>query len=289
MKEYDGAVLYMDILGIGELTSGNSIKITKADFDAIDTSVRSSISNQAFCAALLSVFRRNIASLNLAKINVSQLSDCVFIWSTQPNLILDAARALMWKNLRSGVLCRAGISFGQIVEPDKTNTQIGRFICGDAVTRAALLETSGKGARTFVDTVLPGLTDLEYNPSEFSDFKNASDYKVIDEFRWFTYHTGKFDEPTKSEAVATVNDIIEIIGLLKHSPRYRWNASTNAGRLHIECTIERLSIELKHLDKIFKLRLGEKYYWGNMYYYDIGDYHRSTGAFEGFVRVNSLR
>ena len=240
---------------------------------------------QCYCPS----FRRNLASLNRTKVNVSQLSDCAFLWSRKPNLILDAARVLMWANLRSGVLCRAGISFGQIVEPDKTNREIGRFVCGDAVTRAAYLERSGKGVRTFVDTVLPRLADLEYTPSKFSNLKNASDYTVIDEFRWFTYHHDQFEEPTTCGVEAAVNDILEVIGLLKHSPRYRWNASTNAGRLHIECTIERLSVELKHLDRAFKLRLGDDYYWENKFYYDLADYPRSTRAFEGFVRTMSLR
>ena len=179
MKEYEGAVLFVDILGIGELTSGDSIKITQADFEAICVSTNHSISNQTYCAFLLSSFRRTLAGLNTKGISVSQLSDCAFLWSEQPNLILSSARKLMWKNLRAGVLCRAGLSYGQIVQPDATNRKIGHFVCGDAVTRAAHLETRGKGARIFVDTKLPVLSGLQYTPSEFSALKNARAFFVL--------------------------------------------------------------------------------------------------------------
>ena len=145
MQEYEGAVLYVDILGIAELTSGNSIETLASDFEAINARSDLSISNQTFCALLLSIFRKHLASVKREEVNVSQLSDCAFVWSKSPNLLLDAARSLMWKNLRSGVLCRAGMAYGQIIEPDKTNRSIGRFVCGDAVTRAAHLGKDREG------------------------------------------------------------------------------------------------------------------------------------------------
>ena len=288
MKEYEGAVLFVDILGIGELTSGDSIKITQADFEAICVSTNHSISNQTYCAFLLSSFRRTLAGLNTKGISVSQLSDCAFLWSEQPNLILSSARKLMWKNLRAGVLCRAGLSYGQIVQPDATNRKIGHFVCGDAVTRAAHLETRGKGARIFVDTKLPVLSGLQYTPSEFSALKNASDYQEIDEYRWFSYHPRSSGAHAKRGAKNAVNNILNIIGLLRHSPLYRWNASTPSGRLQVGCTIERLSVEIQHLDNKYSLDLGPDYYWENEYSDGLPDHPRSAAAFESFIDLVSL-
>ncbi len=112
MQEYDGAVLYVDILGIAELTSGDSVEILCSDFEALDARPDVLISNETFCALLLSRFRKHLASIRREKLNVSQLSDCAFVWSKSPNLLFDAARTLMWKNLRAGVLCRAGMAYG---------------------------------------------------------------------------------------------------------------------------------------------------------------------------------
>ena len=289
MREYDGAVLFIDILGIAELTSGKTIKVTKTDFKAIGAPSSSTVSNQTFCAFLLSAFRRNLLSVSQQMVNASQLSDCAFLWSKDPNLMLCVARELMWKNLRSGILCRAGLSFGQIVEPERTNREIGHFVCGDAVTRSVDLERKGKGARVFVDTELPGLSGLEFAPSEFSDLKNASDFTEIDEFRWFTYHPIDGSLPDADGARSAVNDILELIGSLRYSPAFRWNASTAAGRLQVGCMIERLGIEIQSLDRAHSLNLGDDYYWSNPYSHGLNVSRRSNRSLKRFINEVSLK
>ena len=289
MREYEGAVLFLDILGIGELTSGESITITSTDYRAIRAHKKNKVSNQIYCALLLSMFRRNLRRIRQPKLHIAQLSDCAFIWSKCPNLVLLAARIIMKKNLASGLLCRAGLSYGQIVEPTTTDKQMGRFVCGDAVTRAAHLERSGKGARIFVDTELPGLSDLDYPPDMFSALRNASDYKRIDEFKWFTYHIDRSEGPSSSGAVAAINDIMRLIALLWHSPRYRWNASVMAGRLQLGSTIERLCEEVAELDKIYSLKLGSEFYWESEFSTVLSDHSRSDRSVEGFVKANHIR
>ena len=289
MREYEGAVLFVDLLGVGELTSGESITITSADYSAIRAPKRNRVSNQTYCALLLSIFRRNLRSVRQRRLKIAQLSDCAFIWSKDPNLVLTAARRLMWRNLKSGLLCRAGLSYGQIVEPVKVDKQIGQFVCGDAVTRSANLERQGKGARIFVDTELPGLVGLDYPVDAFSDLRNASDYRKIDEFKWFTYQVAPSDFPSPTGAVAAINDIIGLIALLWHSPRYRWNASVIAGRLQMGSTIERLSEEIAELAQVHSLNLVGDFHWRSESFVIAANLSRSDKAVKGFVKANRIR
>ena len=289
MKEYEGAVLFVDILGTGELTSGESIEITQADYCAIGQTSQASHSNQTFCAVLLSLFRRHLKSIRQPGLRMAQLSDCAFIWSKNPNLVLTAASRLMWKSVTSGLLCRGGLSFGEIVEPNKTDRQIGHFVCGDAVTRAVQLERHGKGARIFADTRVPGLVGLDFCPDAFSALRNASDYGIIDEFKWFTYHVDAAEGPDTEKAAAAINKMIRLIAMLWHSPRFRWNASVTAGKIQIGSTIERISEEILYLDKIYSLKLGKRYYWASEIFLEAPNNLRNRKAVEALVKNDSVR
>ena len=80
MKEYSGAVFFVDILGVGALTQGK-IDITEEDFLAHRFSFEKNFSEHQFCAKLLVKFRRILtnATERKKKIKVAQLSDCAFI------------------------------------------------------------------------------------------------------------------------------------------------------------------------------------------------------------------
>lgn len=151
MKEYTGAVFFVDILGVGALTQGK-IEISENDFSSHNFRYQSKFSEHQFCAKLLLKFRRILvqATNSVKNIKVAQLSDCAFIWSDDPDIVVNVARDIMWKSVLGGLLCRGGIANGQIVEPDKINTKLGMFICGGAVTDAVRLEGAGKGARVFI-------------------------------------------------------------------------------------------------------------------------------------------
>lgn len=59
------------------------------------------------------------------------------------------------------------MTFGQIIEPEKTRKSLGHFICGNAVTRAAKLESVGKGARIFIDREIGGRQIEGVSPKAF--------------------------------------------------------------------------------------------------------------------------
>ena len=109
-------------------------------------------------------------------VNMAQLSDCAFIWSTDVRSLVNASRSLMWSCTRRGLLCRGGIAFGEIVEPDKEDRTIGRFVVGEAVTKAAGLERVGKGCRIFSDVDLPSnLHECLCQHAPFVALKNPLD------------------------------------------------------------------------------------------------------------------
>jgi len=187
LKEYSGAVFFVDVLGVGALTQGK-VQIGEEEFLAHGFKYKSNYSEHQFCAKLLVKFRKVLiaATENIKNVKVAQLSDCAFIWSDDPSLVVNIAREVMWKTLLDGVLCRGGLSYGQIVEPDKTNTRLGKFICGSASTQAVKLEEAGKGARVFIDPNI--VTQLNSVPhTAFIPRKSPMDFSITDEFLWYRY------------------------------------------------------------------------------------------------------
>ena len=231
MEEYTGAVFFVDILGIGALTQGE-IKINQKDFSSHTFNYTEKFSNQIFCAKILFKFRKILAELQRENINVNfaQLSDCAFIWSRDINSVVRVAKDLMWKALSRGILCRGGISYGQIVEPEKTNIKLGKFICGNAATDAVNLEKTCKGARIFVKK------DIKQNLKSNSEFtfiqrKNPLDRNKHYEFIWFS--TPKIDKISK------------LISALDKSDKFKWNRSSKQGLAQIYSTIDVLHSEVK--------------------------------------------
>lgn len=147
MNQYQGAVFFVDMLGIGALTQ-NQVTLGEDDFKAWGMSPSISPSANLFCGQLLTTFRSCLAAVRTSHkhIKIAQLSDCAYIWSENVLAALDAARAFMWESVNAGLLSRGGISYGEIVEPDKINRAIGHFILGGAVTRAVGLEKREKDA-----------------------------------------------------------------------------------------------------------------------------------------------
>ena len=261
MKEYSGAVFFVDILGVGALTQGK-IKIAQEDFLAHRFSFESKFSEHQFCAKLLVKFRRILTSSteNNKKIKVAQLSDCAFIWSEDPNLVVNVAREIMWKSVLGGILCRGGLAYGQIVEPDKINTKLGMFICGGAVTDAVKLEETGKGARVFINTEL--VSELQTIPSvAFLPRKNPITFSIADEFLWYKYpeHIESSNEYVRINRVKALNDIVKAIAMLKHSPKYAWNSSSTHGRLQLASTIDVISSETENLAENLDLKFECEY------------------------------
>lgn len=243
MKEYTGAVFFVDILGIGALTQGK-LEISENDFSSHNFKYKSKFSEHQFCAKLLMKFRRILvqATKNIKNIKVAQLSDCAFIWSNDPDIVVNIARDIMWKSVLGGLLCRGGIANGQIVEPEKINTKLGMFICGGAVTDAVRLEGAGKGTRVFIKQEL--VSELKKIPHvAFVPRKSLIDFSTIDEFKWYRYPNfikSPYDDLNKK---LVMNEIAKLIAMLKHSPKYTWNASNYLGQVQLASSIDIISAE----------------------------------------------
>jgi hypothetical protein len=247
LKEYTGAVFFVDILGVGALTQGK-IEISEKDFSAHNFRYDSKFSEHQFCAKLLLKFRRVLISstTHVKNIKVAQLSDCAFIWSDDPDIVVNVARDIMWKSVLGGLLCRGGLANGQIVEPDKINTKLGMFICGGAVTDAVRLEGTGKGARVFVKQEL--VSELKKIPyTAFVPRKSLIDFSTIDEFKWYRYPDVIKSANENLNKKLVMNEIVKLIAMLKHSPKYIWNASNPLGRVQLASSIDIISSETEVL------------------------------------------
>lgn len=237
MKEYTGAVLFVDILGISALTTSEKPLVTDQDFKALSTRPKKFGGNQLFCARLLSKFRSNLHECKMNGLKIAQLSDCAFLWSENESLVVQAARKLFLKNTNTGIFARGGMTFGQIIEPEKARISLGQFICGNAVTRAAQLEGMGKGARVFIDREIGGRRVTGISPSAFEGMPNPSDYRMIDEFIWFSCPAEFSDH---AEKITRLKELVSLLVRFKSCPSFRWNAASSQGRVHLGATIERL-------------------------------------------------
>lgn len=243
MIEKSGAVFFVDILGVGALTQG-SIAIDKNDFEAHRFGYKEEFSEHQFCAKLLMKFRRILvaATKNKNKVKVAQLSDCAFIWSESVDDVVNVVRDIMWKSLLGGLMCRGGLAYGQIVEPDKVNRSLGMFICGGAVTDAVKLEGQLKGMRVAVSPdVVAEFNNIPHNivvPKV-----NPIDCSVIDELLWFVY-PNEIRDPWREQNLTDklrASEMMKLLAILKHSPKLSWNAASHPGRVQVAATIDVIS------------------------------------------------
>lgn len=243
MKEYDGAVLFVDLLGFGALTQGQ-IKLTAEHFAAWGVKDSDPSPHQALAARLLLAFRKHLNETSKRHIDVhfAQLSDCCFIWAKDIAKVTDAGREFMTRTIGAGLLCRGGIASGRILEPELVNRSLGAFIVGDAVTRAVKLEASGKGARIFTD-METAQNILRHRPKEdqtFAGLTNPMTGAVIDEWKWYSPP----DINPRLGVTITMDAIKKLVNLhsiLRYSPLFAWNAATNEGKRQIACSIASIS------------------------------------------------
>lgn len=245
MVHYQGAVLYLDILGISNLTK-KKVKLTPEDYEAWGVKKISERNEHFFCAKLLVAFRTCLEDVKqrYENIKVTQLSDCAFIWSKDAAAVAKAAQDLMWALTRVGVLCRGGIAYGEIIEPDSVAKSIGQFVLGEAVTMAVECEGKGKGCRLFTDPELvlkltgTGPRSKRFSEDSFAELLNPLSGESADEFRWYLQNLPR--SPVKS-AQAKHLALLELMAALMCSPRFNWNGSSEAGRLQLACSITCLS------------------------------------------------
>ncbi|ARP54245.1 hypothetical protein ALFP_2358 [Alcaligenes faecalis] len=249
MRSFQGAVLFVDMLGFSALTGG---KLTLGDDEYAPWQVESKgeYPHQLLAAKILIKFRKTLmqTSKAFAGVRVAQLSDCAFLWSTDVGLIVSAGRKLMHEAALMGLLCRGGLAFGNIHEPDKSNHSLGAFIVGDAVTRAATYETMGKGMRIFTDIETASRV-LEACPFEsISPLTNPLTGDTVDEWQWYAPN----QLLSEQKSLRFRKELERIVGchtMLRYSPKFAWNATTPEGRRQIACSIAAVSSALERLSR----------------------------------------
>ncbi|WP_304343884.1 hypothetical protein [Chryseobacterium koreense] len=150
INKIQGAVFFVDILGFGELTQ-KKITLKNEDFSAWLDQYSLEYENQNLAASILAKFREILLKVDekFEDVTTSQLSDCAFVWSKNIKEVIISANNIMSECISNGVLCRGGLSYGEIIETSQ-NHKLGRFILGDAVTNAVKLEGIAKGCRIMI-------------------------------------------------------------------------------------------------------------------------------------------
>lgn len=261
LKKIKGTVFFVDILGFGALTQ-NNINLRKEDFSIWLDADQSTYDNQNLAAGILIKFREILLEINrkFPSITISQLSDCAFIWSTDIKEVIIAANNIMSQCIMDGILCRGGMSFGEIIETREDDDSLGRFILGEAVTNAVKLEGIAKGCRIMVNQEFPHDLFSEDDVfsghiySLFQEFINPLDYEIYDEFKWyfvpFMNQNFSIQNINHKEKAKHTNARLKLANNIRLNPLFSWNASNQHGRIHLKSSLNFLS---ESKDKIFNV------------------------------------
>ena len=250
LKKKNGAVFFVDILGFAALTQ-NKIKLDNGDYAAWNIPHHlPKHDNQVLAATILVEFRDILFKYQASypDVTIAQLSDCAFIWSENIRDVIIIACNLMRECVRKGILCRGGLSCGEIIETSQDNN-LGRLILGEAVSNAARLEQSGaKGMRIMMNQEVPGFLydyDKEFHNRMgvlFQPFENPLDYKVYDELKWYYIPIMSDDIPELRNAernyiIEATKERIKLAGYLRLHPRFSWNAKSEEGKTQLISSI----------------------------------------------------
>ncbi|GAA4341162.1 hypothetical protein GCM10023149_53190 [Mucilaginibacter gynuensis] len=253
LRTYNGAVLFIDILGFGALTN-NQIPLSDEDMDAWLHGSPHNHNHQFLAATLLVEFRSLLQRLQLQfpDVKIAQLSDCFFAWSPQIEYVVKFAHTYMIEAIKIGLLSRGGMAQGQIIETER-NHSLGRLILGQAVTTAVALEKPCKGARILIDVDL-SIKLYEENQAfhttmyeMFQPFESPLDYQVYDEFQW--YLTDRLDDLpdygirqcSPEDKLSFTKHRLKLVNHLIFDPKFGWNARTSQGKIHLQATANFLS------------------------------------------------
>lgn len=252
LKRTNGAVFFVDILGFGALTQ-NQIKLENKDFSCWLDKYHQNYDNQVLAASILAEFREILNNLDneFENVTISQLSDCAFIWSENVKEVILVANNIMSKCIDNGILCRGGLSYGEILETYQ-NHKLGRFILGNAVTEAVKLEGIAKGCRIMISQEFPG--NLFKLDEEFSDkiyplfqpFVNPLDYLTYDEFKWYVVpfmdeNVAEIPLIENKAKIELVKQRLKFANKLRSHPKFSWNSKSPQGLLHLRASISFIS------------------------------------------------
>ena len=252
---YNGAVFFVDLLGIGSLTQ-NELTLNKEDYIAWNLAPMQH-NCQYLAGKILFEFRNLLLELKkqYVGVKIAQLSDCAFIWCEDLIIILRFINSFMSRAIYDrGILCRGGVAFGEIIEPINCNIELGSFIVGEAVTKAVMMEGKAKGTRILMDISVPtNIWKYQKFAKEYSLFlsdmlypiQNPLDYSVVDEFRWYLIDEENFHT---RNGVFTFEKIVEITkkrlllsNILMYSPRFGWNTKSTKGLMQLNAGVASIS------------------------------------------------
>lgn len=255
-NKIEGAVFFVDLLGIGALTQ-DGLTLDECHYSEWLDQYKVKYSDQYLATALLSEFRNVLMGLSreYSNVKLAQLSDCAFIWSENITEVILFANNLMTQAIKKGLLCRAGLAYGEIIDTgENENHKLGKFIVGSAVSRAVKLEGMSKGARVLIDEDFPShFYEYDQNFSRtikgmFASFKNNLDYTIYDEFKWYlipnlTKNMINYSAISDLEKVSFVQKRLELAAHVRFSPKYNWNVSSKQGIIQVKATIDLLTAQ----------------------------------------------
>ncbi|NDV47932.1 hypothetical protein D0T49_12845 [Paludibacter sp. 221] len=263
LQKKNGAVFFVDILGFAALTQ-NKIDLDDKDYAAWNIPGHlGKHDNQLLAATILVEFRKILLDFQASfpSVTIAQLSDCAFVWSENIRDVIIVACNLMRKCVKEGILCRGGLSCGEIIETSQNNN-IGRLILGEAVSNAARLEQCGaKGMRIMMNDEVPrALHDYDekfYNRMEvlFQPFENPLDYKIYDELKWYYIPDMNENMPElrnvdKNYMIDATCERIKLAGHLRLHPKFSWNAKNSEGQNQLISSIRFIAANEKTIFNI---------------------------------------
>lgn len=256
IRRYNGAVFFVDILGFSALTKGQIKDITVSDFEAWGLNSENEQNNSCLAATILVEFRDVLRQLRTRypNIHVAQLSDCAFIWSDDVILLMQSLHFIMWTMIeQKAILCRGGVAFGEIVEVENVDNNIGAFIVGDAVTRAVKNEGRLKGPRVTMGENFPealwhplhsSVVTIQLASDIFHPNESEIDLSVVDEYRWYLCD----DTLIPRTSFLAFEDMIELTknrlrlaNILRFHPRMGWNSRGEEGLLQLRAGVKSMS------------------------------------------------
>ncbi|MCD5997428.1 hypothetical protein KDX38_28230 [Pseudomonas sp. CDFA 602] len=250
MRSFQGAVLFVDMLGFSALTRGK-LNLTESEYTPWKITPEGNFPHQLLAAQILLSFRKILmrTGRRFKTVKLAQLSDCAFLWSEDLGAVTDAGRFLMHEAIEAGLLCRGGLAFGDIHEPNKIDRTIGAFIVGDAVTRAATYETMGKGMRVFTDADTAAEILLKRLRESFHGLTNPLTGETVDEWLWYAPESLLESQRSGMALDEVVRRLVSCHTMLRYSPRFAWNAVSPEGCRQLACSIVAISDAMQKLSR----------------------------------------
>lgn len=250
MRSFQGAVLFVDMLGFSALTRGR-LKLTESEYLPWKIKPAGNFPHQLLAAQILLAFRKALmrTGRQFKTVKLAQLSDCAFLWSEDVCTVADAGRFLMHEAVEAGLLCRGGLAFGDVHEPNKIDHSIGAFIVGDAVTRAATYETMGKGMRIFTDSDTASEILLKRPHESFQELINPLLGETVDEWLWYSPEPMLKFSRDRVMLRPAIEKLVSCHAMLRYSPRFAWNAASPEGCRQLACSVVAVSDAMQKLSQ----------------------------------------